>query len=32
LDVDDDFSLGQAGLQAGVLLAQLGQFLGDRVW
>jgi hypothetical protein len=30
LDIDDEFSLDQAGLQAGVLLTQQGQFLG--VW
>jgi hypothetical protein len=29
LDVDNQFGLGQAGLQAGVLLAQLDQFLGQ---
>jgi hypothetical protein len=32
LDIDDHLSLGQAGLQASVLAAQQGQFLGQRVW
>jgi hypothetical protein len=31
LDIDDQFGLGQAGLQAGVLLTQLDQFLGQWV-
>jgi hypothetical protein len=32
LDVDDQFGLDQARLQAGMLFAQLGQFLSQRVW
>jgi len=32
LDVDDQLSLGQAREQVGVLVAHLGQFLGQRVW